>query len=66
MSTTLIALVCGLRRSRLAVIQPSSLGIMMSSVITSGSIAVTLSRQSWPSTAVATSNPSSVRLTAMS
>ena len=47
----------GFLRSWIAVSQPSSRGIMMSSVMTSGAIAVTLSRQSWPSIAVATSNP---------
>src|SRR5215469_5680750 len=58
--------VCASLRSWSAVSQPSSLGIITSSVITSGPIASTLSRQSWPSIAVATSNPSRVRFTAIS
>src|SRR6516225_7007575 len=53
-------------RSWTAVSQPSSRGIITSSVMTAGSTSVTLSRQSCPSTAVDTSNPSSWRLTAIS
>ena len=58
--------VSGFFRSSTAVTQPSSLGIITSSVMTFGAIVPTLSRQSCPSTAVDTSNPSSWRFTAIS
>src|SRR5262245_33385202 len=66
MSTTFIPEVAEFLRSCVAVTQPSSRGIITSRVITSGLTSPTQSRQSCPSTAVKTSNPSRVRLTAMS
>ncbi len=64
--TTLMCEVAGHVRNRRAVSHPSRRGIIASSVMTSGAMADTFSRQSCPSTAVATSNPSSVRLAAIS
>src|SRR5690606_28514792 len=64
-----ITLMCRVRsssRSRVAVTHPSSRGIITSRVITSGRTSSTRSRQSCPSQAVSTSNPSRVRLTAIS
>jgi hypothetical protein len=56
----------GHSRNRSAVCQPSRRGIMRSSVMTFGAIVGAFFRQSCPSTPVATSNPSSARLAAIS